>query len=348
MSLLFVRFRLHAHFRAKNHKIKNRNLQEDGDEDEIFDYEITVILTLEVDRSTIDLIGNEPFFKAGLEQSFKDFINGDPQCYERPDLPLYRGMKIGNNPQMKSDVSKHPNQEVCAVIGSNTTNHEQSVHCFIILKAQCRGSRSACQERLNTRSYDSKKVAASKDASRSSCDKNIYDYLEDVSLETPTSILSVQIDKGKKIYAYMFKNESQIDKGKNIYTYTFKNESLEGLNNINASAGDVEKHNNFCRQCEEQSQLLRDIYSNYGLIFNNTGHECEFAGINCNNESLVSYVWLSKCISLFYTVKKNENRLTYLSCFVDNKNVSNTINAKLSRMKSLQGLNLGTCIAYIG
>ena len=47
-------------------------------------------------------------------------------------------------------------------------------------------------------------------------------------------------------------------------------------------------------QCQKQRSIMRDIYLHYDLPFNEDKHECLLKEINCNEEDLVTHIWLGK------------------------------------------------------
>jgi len=47
-------------------------------------------------------------------------------------------------------------------------------------------------------------------------------------------------------------------------------------------------------QCNTQKETLENIFRHFGLPYNETIHECMYAGINCNDEDIITHIWLGK------------------------------------------------------
>jgi len=83
-----------------------------------------------------------------------------------------------------------------------------------------------------------------------------------------------------------------------LYEFDFQqsNEKLAETKDIKAEHNNTQSNNVPCLdQCQTQHQALQDIYEDFGEDFFYDGdHECDHKGLNCNQNNLVTSIWLSE------------------------------------------------------
>jgi len=248
------------------------------------EYEMFVTVLLNADNAR--LIFSSFFFKAALEQSLKDFINGNPLCdggrEDDEPFPSYSSFDL--------DLNSTTQDALLGTVGLNNTSckqeslDENDLQCYVVVKAKCRGRREKCKKRVNEKFQDTGKTQQTNitRTQRSVCEFDINDLLK----EKYTS---------SSIFSYFV-----MESGKN-FTFSFQ----QSPNNILSDVNDVKARDNItkidfitCHQCKQQPEILRDFYDNLGMEFYFEENECEHVGINCDTKNMTTQIWLSKFICL--------------------------------------------------
>jgi len=260
-----------------------RALQENDDIDSEYDLPVKVFLNGE---DALRIIYS-PFFRSGLEQSLKDFLNADPIC-ESGHLPFYRGVKIDMERRSQENPSKMKDKDEmdCVLLNTNLEN-SQNVKCYIVVKSKCKGKRQECSERVNQRLLDNLKTDTSNATAsqKNGCNLDIADFLADKTMLS-------------SIFKFVTLGSSQ-SSGIPTFEYDFESTStkISKPGDISASDDDTEisqRHTCPHQQCELQHNALAQIYSNFAVEIDHLKNECEHPGINCNSRNLITQIWLGE------------------------------------------------------
>ena len=261
---------------------KERILQENKSNAE-HEMIVTVFLTIDNFR----LLLSSAFFRAALEQTLKDYVNGAPECVDRSsnkndiDLVSYTSFALDLAPQLQANVEekKDVNKTSCVLLGSNWGNIED-ITCYIEVKTKCRGSREECKKQFNDRLLDNNIVQKSNktESQKGFCDLGLNDLLGDRS--TFSSIFNYHV----------------LDSESFDFDFQQSNEKLAKTKDIKAEHNNTQSNNVPCLdQCQAQHQTLQDIYEDFGEDFFYDGdHECDHKGLNCNQNNIVTSIWLSE------------------------------------------------------
>ena len=261
---------------------QNRNLLEGNDP--IGQYDVLVKVFLNAQDGQL-LLRNH-LLKSGFEQTLKDFFNPDLDCFNGPDLPSYRGIDIDLKSQ-PTDVLPNKNsinKTSCILINSNLEN-TNNIQCYLIVKTKCSGKRKECSERVNGRFLDNLKSEKSKgnNTKKGNCDATISDLL--ANRKFSSAIFNFEVDDSSPEFSFDFKPSS---------------ESISEAKNVTAEGNDVRSKDVLCfDQCKAQHKALQDVYSDFGEDFFYYGdHECDHQGLNCNEDDLVTHIWISEYCQL--------------------------------------------------
>jgi len=307
-----------------------RILQDKNSNDE---YGMTVKVFLTIDN--FRLIFTSPYFRQALEQTLKDYVNGDPQCIDgsnsKNDLEpsSFTTFDIDFTSQLlaNEEGKKFANNSDCVLLGSNWGGLED-ITCYVEIKTKCRGPREECKKKFNDRLIDNNIVQEKNNktgSKKSVCDIN--DLLrEKASL---SSIFKFGITESEQNLTFDFQQSSS---------------SLSGIGNVKAGDDLAEIDVIKCHQCEVQPEILQEFYQNFGVDFYYVEQECQHQGINCNEENMATQIWLSKFMYMFghFIIFENKIDSNVYSTFSDNKNITNEkIADRIGNLRSLRGLFLG-------
>ena len=267
----------------------DRILQENNPNDEH-----EMIATVYLTEENFRLLLNSAFFRAALEQCLKDYVNISPDCIDRSinkddlDLVKYTSFALDLVPQLLTNIEekKDVNNTSCILLGSNWGNLED-ITCYVELKTKCHGRSEACKKKFNERFLDNNIVLGkiNKTGSQeSSCDQSFNDLLQ----EKMTFLPVFDYDVLESSFSFQFDFQQSGDR--------LSGAEIKAENN-NTLSKDIPCLN----QCQAQHQALQDIFSDFGKDFFYDGnHECDHKGINCNQENLVTSIWLGEyCQSIF-------------------------------------------------
>ena len=263
-----------------------RSLQENDNINSEYDLAVKLFLNGEDAFRII----NSPFFRSGLEQALKDFLNPDPICESGADLPFYRGVNIDVERRSQENPSKNndKNKTACALIKSESNLEDlQNIKCSVVVKSKCKGKRKQCTKRVNDKFLDSLKTDTSNATAsqKNKCDIDISDYLAD---KTMLSSIFKFVSLGSSQYSIIPTFE---------YNFESSTTNLSKPGDISASDDDTEisqRHTCPHKQCEVQHNALAQIYSNFAVEIDHLKNECEHPGINCNSRNLITQIWLGE------------------------------------------------------
>jgi len=245
---------------------------------------VTVFLTIDNFR----LLTTSAFFRAALEQTLKDYVNTAPECIDHSnnkgviDLVSYTSFDLDLAPQLLSNVEekKDVNKTACVLLGSNWGNLED-ITCYIEIKTKCRGPRDACKDQFNKRLLDNniQQKSNKTESQKSFCNSDLNDRLRDKFTLLP--IFTFNVLESTESFEFDFQQS---------------NEALSKTNDITAENNDNRTKDIPCLdQCLAQHESLQSIYSDFGEDFFYVGnHECDHEGINCNEDNLVTSIWMSE------------------------------------------------------
>jgi len=250
---------------------------------------VTVLLKAEDFR----LISNSFFFKAALEQSLKDFINGNPLCddghKDDEQFPSYSSFDLLNSTSQDAALAT---MELNNTFCESNLLDVNDLRCYVVVKVKCRGQRQKCTKRVNEKFHDSGKTKQTNktESQKSACEFDINDLLKEKY--SSSSIFLYNVIESAQIFAFDFQQ--------------LPNTSLSDVDDVKARDNIAEVDEpcfsecvSCSEYCKDQPNILRDFYDTLGLDLHYAEHECEFQGINCDNEKKATQIWLSKFLYLF-------------------------------------------------
>ena len=223
----------------------------------------------------IDLGGKEsllesPSLEAGFEQMIKDYMNDDVQCNNETNLgnASFFGFSLGLEDDGK-------------VTG----------------RAMCQGHSERCKWKMNQNKSDANRgnMTTKNNESDEFCEtfrnSTIFDYFK----KTIATRASFNYDADVNV------NSSNLEGALDLsYNVTFKPAKENGLDMIETISFHpteiVESSFDKCTdpQCTSQRSILFHIFRQFGLRVDREKHTCLYRGINCNEEGLVTQIWLGK------------------------------------------------------
>ena len=274
--------------------LESRVLQEDS---ENADYQVTLEVNIKPQQLR-DVVLQSSYLQAGLEQSVKDFINGDFSCNEETDAPYYysldifgKDVAIARRLQASSNNTCGLTEEeisqglVCASVvktcGLSDEDIAAGLEC-LPSPGKCRGSRKKCKERVETRFADTRKNDLI-------CEATIEDLFKEKLITLSEFEFTITPEVLEDLDG-AFDLTYEVD-------FVPTSTGLEGVaDGFNVNANEPEKVKTTCTEafCLTQRKTFEGIYVNYGLSVDPDRHECAHQGINCNENNLITYMWLGK------------------------------------------------------
>ena len=262
-----------AYHETLDSSVSNRKLKT-TDED-TGDFVLSLDVEVNGREDLLDSIKETHYLKAGLDQSVKDFINGD--CDH--DSPSFFGVDLD---LLKTEEEKDSRllyiDDLCDVTGTNLEGFD-NYKCSFSAKAICKGKRKKCQERVNKRFED---IGKTKDTS--SCDQDIFNIFQEKVMSLSSfsyTILPADINNLREHFQVSFKFE-------------LNNVGLKEIDTISANVNNISETEDTCLACVQQRRTLKNIYDSFNQKLDENKHICELKGINCNDQYLVTYIWLGK------------------------------------------------------
>ena len=272
--------------RNKENTIHQRNAKVDGQ------FLVTWSLNLGGKESLLD----SPFLRAAFSQSVKDYINKDIHCSD--DLSVkgaeFFGVEIvgendgsgrklkgvSGNGKCKGDILKC--DKPIKVKKKQDTDDDFRRLIMVIdedIGDEAAGSGSGTVERFLNH--------------EESCDvfleKTIFDAFEDKILTAAAFNYDVDVNILKNL-------EGSLSLEYDVKFEPSESDGLDQIDNVNMNAAEPVPITPGCSssQCNTQRETLLRIFQDFGLPFNETIHECMYAGINCNDEDIITHIWLGE------------------------------------------------------
>lgn len=255
--------------------------------------EVESVISLNVDLgSKAHVIYQSPFLKAGLEQSIKDYLNLDVGCNnEILDRPAFYSVELnGDDTQQK--VSKHKDvcegyeiQNATQGVENRTTCTRNYVRCQDV-------GRTKCKERVFSWAAVMNKMkreyAQPSGQSKSKCQYSIFDFFAEKVISASRFNYNLDIEVINEI-GTNFKLD---------YKVTFIPDQSNELNQIQGLGVNFEEPvpvTTICSrdECINQEQTMKRLFSHFDIAYDEEKHECLQEGINCDNENVVTFIWLS-------------------------------------------------------
>ena len=223
-----------------------------------------------------DSVLETPFLKAGLEQSIKDYLNLQLKC--------------GSANKMTGHSSFHS----LSVDKTDSTTQKKSVLSGI---GRCLGNRSECSRRL---------AATAAEKSDSKIPPTESNKLKDLCDDLNNSTLFEMFDRifvsglffsyNADIQAERKQLEESLDLDFNVTFVPAKADGLDSVEEVELTLQRIEPTSTECEeaQCTTQKNTILSILRHFGIDHDEAQHECEFIGINCNDNDLIKYFWIRK------------------------------------------------------
>lgn len=227
------------------------------------------------------LLEESAFLKAAFEQSVKDYINNDILCTD--DL-AFKGAEFFGV-EIVTDESANKMKKK-AVSGNGS----------------CKGDLSKCKKPLKAKKKVKEVGTSAKVYSDDEDDDN--DGFCEVFLKSTI----FQAFEKRLLTASQFNYNVDVNvlndlEGKIDLTYdvSFEPEKGDGLDQIEDVDMDAQEPvviNPVCSgsQCTIQREIIKNISEHFELDFDDEKHECMILGINCNEEDLITHIWMSEFI----------------------------------------------------
>ena len=258
---------------------------------------------------TLDLGGQDSllesdFLRAGFEQSVKDYINNDILCSD--DLNKkgaeFFGVEI---PNVEDQLTRN-----AAVSGNG----------------KCRGQPKKCKKPIDLDALeadlfdddDVSKVVKAIHGRDVFCDvflkSTIFDAFKERLLIASSFDYNVDLDVIHDL-------EGSLNLKYDVGFTPSKGTGLDKMSKVGLDAKEPVEIKPTCvaAQCETQRETIRIIFEYFSLSFDQNKHECLHQGINCNDDNLVTYIWMGKykvdCFT-FLIVLYSEDSLLELTSLI--------------------------------
>lgn len=269
-------------------------------------------VTWNIDLDGKDSLLESDFLKSGLEYSAKVFINRQLRCEEDDNGYL------DSTSFYSVTIENVPDQSKLKRISGN---------------GRCRGNRTRCKKKVKKSVSDAGKFPEDSNTHQTIndtvtkndlCDTSIFDLFKDTLITASFFNYNVTLDVINDF-------AGNLDLDLNV---EFLESSGDGLDQIDSVSFEAEEPveisvscDNRCeQQRQEQRSIMTNIFQNFDISFDGSKHECLFEGVNCNEQELITHIWLSKYIHFQYAVgllRKTNNMLTSLTSW-SNKVINQT------------------------
>ena len=235
-------------------------------------------VTWDIDIGGKDSLLESGFLKAGLEYGVKVYINRQLECEEE-------------------DVENLENTAFFHVSISNS--NDQGKFKRVSGNGTCKGDRTRCKKKIKKSISDAGKQSQDEDTfdnltftKNDLCKSSIFDLFRDTLITASFFNYNVTLDVINDLAGNL-----AVDL--NVF---FQESSDDGLDQINFVSFEAEEpmeqsypcDSNCLEQRQNQRLIIAAAFSNLGIPFEDNRHECLFEGINCNEQNLVTHIWLSK------------------------------------------------------
>ena len=221
------------------------------------------------------------FLRAAFEQSVKDYINNDILCSDNIDVKGAEFFGVELPVPVLDSAGK-----LKAVSGNG----------------KCKGDLSKCKKPLKVkkekkvgkyREPDASKVVKAIHSSDEFCDiflsSTIFDAFRERLMQAATFNYNVDVDVINDL-------EGSLDLK---YDVSFEPAAGNGLDQVDEVDMDPEEPvsiNPVCTesQCSTQKDVMRNMFNYFGIPVEENKHECLYQGINCNEEDMVTHIWMGE------------------------------------------------------
>lgn len=270
-----------------SHRPRQRQLQQEMDASGTFKIEWAV-----------DLGGNEErileslFLKAGLEQRFKDYMNADLHCNGVNNQASFYSFEL---------INVDENRKISA-------------------QGICVGDREWCQwdmmettaSNKNDKLKSNKLTSSTKESTNKmdNCDQfgisTVFDFFPDISIPGNSFASNAQVE------VIMSNDDYDLDLDYNVtFVPVVQTQSqsqiatsIYGWDQITSVQFDVVKVTEISDmamacdslECQTQRSRLFDIFRQLGKWVAQDVHECQYPGVNCNSDGLVTQVFLGEFV----------------------------------------------------
>ena len=246
------------------------------------EYSVTWTLNLGGQESLLE----SDFLRAGFEQSVKDYINNDVLC---------------------SDDLNKKGAEFFGVEITTDDDDELAKNTAVSGNGKCRGQPKRCQKPIDAEALemdlfgeeqddffqDESKVVKAFHGRDEFCDvflkSTIFDAFKERLLVASSFDYNVDLDVIHDL-------EGSLNLKYDVAFTPSKGTGLDQINRVGLDAKEPVAIKPQCAvaQCETQRETVRTIFEYFNLRFDQSKHECLHQGINCNEENLVTHIWLGE------------------------------------------------------
>jgi len=249
---------------------RERRLQYDSDDfgkiNDFSEYSVT----WSIDLGGKDFLLESDFLKAGLEYSAKAVINRELACEEEFDDEA-----LGRTSFFKVRI----------IDDDSVSNKAKRISG----SGKCRGNATRCKKKIKKSVSDAGKYDMRKKIG-GACETSIFELFKNTLITASHFNYNVTLDLIND-----FSGNLGLDLNVN-----FQESIGDGLNQIDSVVFEAEDPVEISIDCdercliqrEEQRPIMIEIYSSFGIPFDDNLHECLFDGVNCNDEDLVTHIWL--------------------------------------------------------
>ena len=242
-----------------------------------------------------------PFLKAGLEQSIKDFINIDIQCSDDVNADGSASVSFHSVTMNDIDTSDEVDNRGVRRIEGNGKCKGDVEKCKRTVSGTADGTAddTADDDDFFTVASKGKQMFQIKNNKNKNNKNNelceefegstIFDLFQKV-LVTASSF-NYNVDVG--VIANL---QGSLDLSYNV---TFEAAAGGGLDQVDSVGMDVKDPvpiNTECSesQCITQRSVIKSIFDHFGMVFDDSKHECLHQGLNCDSNDLVTHIWIGK------------------------------------------------------
>ena len=308
-----------SHYIQHNHTQTHRRLSQDNGQFSV---------TWNLDLGGKEFLLESSFLKAAFEQSVKDYINNDILCSD--DLSVkgaeFFGVEIVSETNKQTKKSKavsgngkcrgKPNKckkplnlNALEVEISDDDDEFRRLRKAVSGNGKCKGNVAKCKvpiqaqrslvadddvfDDIDDESGDKQqKIVTATNAKNEFCDVFLSSTLFDTFRERLLMAAYFNYDVDVDVI-------SDLEGNLNLkYDVAFQPANTDGLGQIQEvalDAADPVLINPICQntaQCFTQRGIMRQIFQYYDIAWDDNKHECLYEDINCNEEDLVTHIWM--------------------------------------------------------
>jgi len=244
---------------------------------------VTWDLNLGGQESLLDSV----FLRAGFEQSVKDYINNDILCSD--DLSV-KGAEFFGVELPIPDSNEEGGKRKKRAISGNGMCKGDIRRCEKPVQLKKKIKNAEANVLKNQISSNAPKLTQpKKDDCAVFLSSTIFDAFKEMLLMASAFNYDVDVDTINDL-------EGNLDLSYEVDFQPTDGDGLDKIDDVGMEPEEPVAIDPACTesQCFSQREVMKNIFSYFGIPFDENKHECMHQGINCNSEDLVTYIWIGK------------------------------------------------------